>query len=64
MCSQYHMGQTGVIVISCHVYSEEGMKYREHGIPMEEWVLMFKVNYICPFASRGETSFKDITSQE
>lgn len=44
MCSQYHMGQTGVIVISCHVYSEEGMKYREHGIPMEEWVLMFKVN--------------------
>lgn len=44
MCSKYHMGKTGVIVIFFHVYSEEGIKYREHGIPMEEWVLMFKVN--------------------
>lgn len=60
MCSKYHMEKTGVMIFF-HVYSEEGMKHLEHSIPIEEWVLMLKV---CPFVSRGKTSFKDLSPRE
>lgn len=59
MCSKYHMGKTGVIIVFFHVYSEEGTKHLEHSIPIEEMGLDARSKLI----SRGETSCKDVSSR-